>query len=462
MRYLLTLFSVIGILSFSGYGQMASGGKVAFGIRGGVSTYFGSIEERSLKEHYAFSVDYWLTNLYSIGFEIGSARLDGQDDNGAFNSNTHYFMTDIKLKLLQDCRLHPYLLTGLEMIRLSIKDPSGRDIPPNRVITFDQFKPAIPVGMGISYYFSPNVSFDMQTVYHFAALNYADNFSKPSDGDDDFMTSNMGLSVYFGNENGDRDGDGIPDVVDICPDDPEDIDGFDDDDGCPDLDNDEDGISDAVDDCPNEPEDMDGFQDADGCPDTDNDADGLPDFRDRCPGTDVTLVGGINTKEDMDGYKDSDGCPDLDNDGDGIPDESDLCPNAPETFNGYEDADGCPDEKLGILQKPLVLNSVYFRFDRADLDPNSREILDQVAEAFAGNPNVRIVIRGYTDTIGTWEYNIWLSKRRAENVKRYLVRKGIDASRISTIGRGPQNPVASNMTAEGRAQNRRIEIERTQ
>ena len=105
---------------------------------------------------------------------------------------------------------------------------------------------------------------------------------------------------------GDRDGDGILDNVDKCPDQPEDKDGFEDEDGCPDPDNDKDGIADISDKCPNEPEDKDKFEDDDGCPDPDNDTDGLADADDKCP----------NEPEDKDGFEDADGCPDPDNDKD--------------------------------------------------------------------------------------------------------------------------------------------------
>jgi OmpA-OmpF porin, OOP family len=98
----------------------------------------------------------------------------------------------------------------------------------------------------------------------------------------------------------DADGDGIPDIRDQCPDMPEDKDGFQDDDGCPDFDNDNDGIYDAQDKCPNDPEDFDGFEDQDGCLDIDNDHDGITDKLDRCP----------NVPEDSNGYMDDDGCPD--------------------------------------------------------------------------------------------------------------------------------------------------------
>jgi hypothetical protein len=133
----------------------------------------------------------------------------------------------------------------------------------------------------------------------------------------------------------DNDGDGHPDAVDKCPNAAEDIDGFEDDDGCPDLDNDKDGIPDLQDKCPNDPEDGKPPFPHDGCPADkhDSDGDGIPDDRDNCP----------LEEEDKDGFEDADGCPDLDNDGDGIPDDQDKCPLCPEDKDGFEDADGCPD-----------------------------------------------------------------------------------------------------------------------
>jgi outer membrane protein OmpA-like peptidoglycan-associated protein len=154
----------------------------------------------------------------------------------------------------------------------------------------------------------------------------------------------------------DNDGDGIPDAKDKCRDAAEDFDGFQDEDGCPDLDDDKDGVPDVDDKCRNEPEDKDGFEDEDGCPDPDNDHDGIPDVKDKCP----------NGAEDFDGFRDEDGCPDPDNDVDGIPDAQDLCPNEPEDKDGFQDADGCPDpdnDQDGIL-------------DRADQCPNEAETID--------------------------------------------------------------------------------------
>ena len=127
----------------------------------------------------------------------------------------------------------------------------------------------------------------------------------------------------------DSDDDGLLDEEDGCPREPEDEDGFEDSDGCPDLDNDRDKVLDTDDACPNEPEDADGFEDEDGCPDPDNDKDGIPDAEDECPDT-----AGVAKKN---------GCPFNDKDSDGIEDTKDLCPNEPEDTDGFEDEDGCPD-----------------------------------------------------------------------------------------------------------------------
>jgi len=176
------------------------------------------------------------------------------------------------------------------------------------------------------------------------------------------------LGFMYVGETSDDDHDGIENRADQCPTEPEDLDGYEDTDGCPDRDNDLDSILDAVDKCPNQAEDADGFEDTDGCPDLDNDKDGLVDTADQCPAEPETKNGykdedgcpdevdvdndGIpdardkcpNEAEDTDGFEDTDGCPDPDNDADGVPDEHDECVDEPETMNGFQDEDGCPDE----------------------------------------------------------------------------------------------------------------------
>ena len=246
---------------------------------------------------------------------------------------------------------------------------------------------------------------------------------------------------------------------DKCPNAPEDVDGFQDDDGCPDPDNDGDGILDQKDQCPNNAEDFDGFQDGDGCPDYDNDKDGVPDSTDKCP----------NDPEDRDGFQDSDGCPDVDNDKDGIPDLKDKCPDAPEIFNGYMDEDGCPDtvpkpeqsQKKDDFPSQQILEGLDFEKGKADIVFESYRLLDRLAKSLREYPNIEIEIRGYTDGMGKPTTNIQLSQRRAEAVRRYLINQGIEPSRVRAMGFGPSNPIGDNRTADGRAMNRRIEVIRT-
>ena len=220
-------------------------------------------------------------------------------------------------------------------------------------------------------------------------------------------------------------------------------------------DRDKDGILDVDDKCPDEPEDKDGFQDADGCPDPDNDGDGILDAADKCP----------NEAEDKDGWQDQDGCPDPDNDNDGILDAKDECPNDPETINGFEDEDGCPDEankkKLVVVkrEKIEINDKIYFAYDSDLILPKSYDLLDNVAQVINDHKEIpAIFIEGHTDSDGRDDYNLELSDRRAKSVLRYLADKGVEGARLKAKGFGETNPIASNATEEGKAQNRRVEF----
>jgi outer membrane protein OmpA-like peptidoglycan-associated protein len=214
------------------------------------------------------------------------------------------------------------------------------------------------------------------------------------------------------------------------------------------LDSDGDGIYDDVDQCPDVPEDKDGYEDEDGCPDYDNDSDGIPDVKDQCP----------MEPEDLDGFQDQDGCPDLDNDRDGIPDLVDKCPNQPETVNGYKDDDGCPDEKPKAITQTLILRGVNFKTASAELLEESYYVLEQVYNSLEAYPHVRVEIAGHTDNQGGEQYNMVLSYERAKSVMSYLVMRGIDQSRLVARGYGKTRPIADNKNEEGRYQNRRVEV----
>lgn len=210
-------------------------------------------------------------------------------------------------------------------------------------------------------------------------------------------------------------------------------------------DRDRDGIPDDVDKCPDNPEDFDGYQDTDGCPDADNDGDGVVDAQDQCPGQ----------AEDFDGFEDNDGCPDLDNDKDGILDKDDKCPSAAETFNGYEDTDGCPDEMPFCF--PLAY--INFKFGTAEMTHADHiPVLEEVARIMKEYPNISVEVQGHTDNIGSDSSNQTLSERRAQAVKDYIVGRGIASDRLTTKGFGESQPIDTNDTDLGRARNRRIEF----
>lgn len=177
----------------------------------------------------------------------------------------------------------------------------------------------------------------------------------------------------------------------------------------------------------------------------DRDQDGIADDADLCPNTPAGTK--VNAK----------GCP-VDSDGDGVPDELDRCPG---TARGVKvDANGCPiEENIGANRR---FEDVHFEFDRSDITDYGKAILDNAASAIKGlsnkYPKIKVELSGHTDWIGTDAYNQALSERRANVVKVYLTRKGIEGERISTYAYGESKPIATNDTPEGRALNRRTEV----
>jgi len=118
-------------------------------------------------------------------------------------------------------------------------------------------------------------------------------------------------------------------------------------------------------------------------------------------------------------------------------------------------------DKSGIVPKQIPDKNIviYFRLNANELSDDALIKLDEVAEIMTQNPDTDIIIKGYTDTIGNYDYNKWLSLLRANIVKSFLAGKGINPTKIKTIGMGPENPMYSNETAKGRRNNRRVEIE---
>jgi len=229
----------------------------------------------------------------------------------------------------------------------------------------------------------------------------------------------------------DRDGDGIVDSLDACPDQA----GLASLQGCPDRDGD--GIADKDDKCP----DVAGLAKYNGCPIPDTDNDGINDEEDKCP-----TVAGVARYQ---------GCPVPDTDGDGVNDEEDKCPKEAGPATNF----GCPVIDVVVVEKVnKAAQNIFFATGSAKLLAKSNASLKDVAQILKDNPTYKIDVDGYTDITGSADKNQVLSENRANAVKDYLVTNGVDETRITATGHGINDPIADNKTAAGRAKNRRVEM----
>ncbi len=229
----------------------------------------------------------------------------------------------------------------------------------------------------------------------------------------------------------DKDGDGIKDEDDACPDNPGPLVNQ----GCPDTD--KDGIFDFLDNCPEEY----GPKENKGCPWPDTDKDGLLDKDDDCP----NLAGPIQNK----------GCPYQDTDKDGVLDKDDDCPATP----GPVSNKGCP-----VIEKEVVeilktaFDNLEFETGKDIIKDFSFPSLTELAGVLKKKATWGLQISGHTDNVGDDQKNMILSKKRAEAVRAFLVKEGIEEARFSVLFFGETMPIAGNETPEGRQKNRRVEM----
>ncbi len=372
----------------------------------------------------------------------------------------------------------------------------------------------VPVGVGLQFTIAPTARLVWQSEYRVSLAEDRNNLHHGlgfiyglQKGDTEKMPKEKAI--------GDRDGDGLEDDIDLCPDmagaielngcPDKDGDGIADYkdkcpnyaglaafDGCPDSDGD--GISDNDDECPN----MAGTVENKGCPSQDRDEDGIPDAIDNCPDTKGTAANkgcpevqlmdkdgdGIADAEDrcpnIAGVASASGCPDRD--GDGVADSSDKCPSLAglRTFNGCPDSDGdglddsrdkCPNSFGSVDnngcpglssedQKTLdiAMRAVQFDTGKASIKSESYRVLNQVVDIMNRYPNYSISIEGHTDNVGSATLNQSLSEKRAKACYDYLLRQGITSSRLSYVGYGETQPISQNTTAAGRELNRRVQF----
>ena len=279
----------------------------------------------------------------------------------------------------------------------------------------------------------------------------------------------------------DRDRDGVPDAQDLCPNEPPgatpdpraagcpvrdaDHDGVPDSEdlcpgaaagahpdaahkGCPQIDADEDGVPDAEDQCPGQPSGATPDPARPGCPLVDADHDGVPDAEDLCPG----VAAGANPDPKRPG------CPMPDADGDGIADDLDACPGDAGVPDADPKSNGCP--KLAIDRGVILqLRSVHFHTNEWEILPESFPILDEAARVLQSRPDLdEVVIEGHADDRGTHAWNLRLSRHRAQAVVDYLVQKGVKRGRLSSVGYGDTRPLSTEKSDAARTANRRVEV----
>ena len=305
------------------------------------------------------------------------------------------------------------------------------------------------VGVGFNTWFNENVGLNFQTG---TKVGFTDNVKSH------YQTA-LGLVIKFGGK--DTDGDGVYDKEDACPD----VAGLKEFNGCPDADGD--GVKDSEDACPN----VAGLAAMNGCPDSDGD--GVADKDDMCPNSKGTKANKGCPDSDGDGVVDKDdrcatvagpvangGCPWPDTDGDSVLDKDDKCP----TVAGVASEGGCPEKVITKEASDAIsftAKSILFNTGRSSFKPGVTKQLDAIAVVMNKYPKATFAIGGHTDSVGRTSTNQKISDKRANAVKKYLVKKGVDGNRLEAKGFGESAPVDSNNTRAGKANNRRVEIKVT-
>lgn len=481
MKRKLLLFATVILLGIPALRAQNADNKWGFGAHFGVMEYNGDYSNQfySFKQGYAVgasiarylnpSFDIMLHYFYDMSHSFDGGR-SGMPTWLQFEAQMYNLNLVAKYKFnngylfKESARLAPFILAGIGGTR-----SNSKGIGENGAFTGQKLlTPNLYGGVGLNLRVSQAVNFTVQTSLLLPFTDKIDGtvgtvapMSKK--GNDKFLENSVGLYITPGKaKKKDSDGDGVPDKLDKCPDTPAGVKV--DANGCP-LDSDKDGIPDYLDKCPDTPAGV--KVDANGCP-LDSDKDGIPDYLDECPdvfglaafkGCPDSDGDGVPDKDDRcpntpKGYKvDRFGCP-LDSDKDGIPDSEDDCPDKP----GVAELKGCPFTVQAIIGKyNLSMKPIYFDFDSYKLETDGIDALDKIANALSNHNNFGVQFDGHADYIGSEEYNLKLSEKRANSTKGYLMNKGITGDRIKLQYFGESKPADNNKTKEGRSHNRRVE-----
>ena len=438
------VFAVFGFLFFCSFSSHAQPFQRAIGIHFGGLDFYGpqsgqyflqSVQRpegnaKRLLWEPAASLSYWqaLQKGFVVSGAIGmsamqypnstkdTAYISQKLGNTIDKQELPYAFADLTMNYFMLGKskhyVHPYVKGG---VSLSIRQKElGAGLPLGLGI-FVPLTQSLQVNVSADY----RLALTSNTQAHFAhlvGLTYTWNHAKTKQTSSDLPMLQ------------DADNDGIADKDDLCPSQP----GKKEMKGCPDKD--ADGLADKDDDCP----EVKGPKATKGCPDTDGD--GLVDSKDDCP--------------DVPGLVKYKGCPIPDRDRDGFNDEVDKCPEVASKVNS-----GCPEVKEEVKKKvEMAAKGVNFETGSATISSASFGNLDKIVDLLKAEPTYLVDIEGHTDNIGKADDNLQLSQNRADACKQYLVKKGIEESRISSVGYGDMRPIADNDTEEGRAKNRRTEF----
>ncbi|MBS1628060.1 MAG: OmpA family protein [Bacteroidetes bacterium] len=365
-----------------------------------------------------------LSNYVDFAANLHASFTDYQYFNGTKEGQSKFLLeadANVRLKLLPDHYfLVPYVSGGLGV----------------GMYGGTYFSTYVPVGIGFQFKLGEGNFIDLGWSYHLRISDKSNYNFQYSIGFISPLKEKKAAPVVVTppppppvkQEPKDTDKDGIPDDVDKCPTVP----GVAKYNGCPVPDTDGDGINDENDKCPTVP----GVAKYNGCPVPDTDGDGINDENDKCP-----TVPGVARYQ---------GCPVPDTDGDGVNDEEDKCPTEKGTVANH----GCPELK----DFGFDFNKIQFATGTAVLTKNATAELNKAVGILNEHKSLNISIEGYTDNTGKAAANVALSQKRADAVKAYLVKKGINADRLTATGYGDASPVGDNKTVKGRAENRRVEF----
>lgn len=484
-KKLLQLFLVANLIGAAVIAQDL-GSAIGIGVRGGVTQYqgndFGTKKIRPLGAVFGES---YLTNQFSLETAFNIGRLAGETGNADFQSTLNGLSLLARLGLVPGESFRPYLAGGIEYLGVDPKDQ-------NQLSAHNRSFVGFPFGGGISLGVSENTALDFRGLYHYTLRDRLDGVE--AGRDDAFLSGTVGLTKLL-RANKDRDGDGLLDKDEKARGTNRklaDTDG----DGLSDgeevltyntdplkADTDGDGLSDSDEVKKHKTNALKADSDGDNLNDgeelnrhrtdplkADTDGDGLSD------GSELKMTNTDALKPDTDGDNLSDGEEvnryktnplQADTDRGSVNDGAEVARNS----NPNDASDDVPPKQETIkpretqalkieMGKNIVLEGVVFKTGSAVISSQSQEVLTRAFNALNDNPEIEVEIQGHTDSQGSQASNLKLSQARADAVKAWLVKKGIAAQRMTTKGFGPDKPVATNATPEGRQQNRRIEFAR--